>query len=106
MKALSDETRFKIVNLLLEKNYCVRALSKQLKISESAVSQHLKILKSTEILIGEKRGYFMHYKVNKSIFKKASKEIYKLTEIEKTSECNHQFEEYNNCCKKRDEKNE
>jgi len=105
MKALSDETRFKIVNLLLEKNYCVRALSKQLKISESAVSQHLKILKSTGILVGEKRGYFMHYKVDKLTFKKASREIYKLVEIKKISECDHSFENHDDCCKKRDEKN-
>ena len=40
LKALSDETRMKLVILLLKNNYCVRALAKELKISEAAVSQH------------------------------------------------------------------
>ena len=45
LKAMSDETRFKILTLLLEHNYCVRGLAKKLDLSEAAVSQHLKILR-------------------------------------------------------------
>ena len=63
LKAISDETRLKIIVLLLNKNYCVRALSKKLDISESAVSQHIKILKDSGLVIGEKRSYWVHYRV-------------------------------------------
>ena len=56
LKALSDETRMKIVILLLKNNYCVRALAKELKISEAAVSQHLKVLREAGLLTGEKKG--------------------------------------------------
>ena len=60
MKALSDETRLKIINLLLNFDFCVGALSRQLGISEAAVSQHLQILRKAGLVTGEKRGYYTH----------------------------------------------
>ena len=60
LKAIADETRMKILLLLLRHNYCVRALARKLELSEGAVSQHLKILRDAGLLIGEKKGYFMH----------------------------------------------
>lgn len=66
-KALSDETRFKLFLLLSEEQLCVGGLAKVLGISESAVSQHLKILKNADLIKGEKVGYFTHYKVQKEI---------------------------------------
>lgn len=56
LRALADENRWKILSLLSENQYCVRALSKILNITESAVSQHLKLLREANIVIGEKRG--------------------------------------------------
>lgn len=64
MKALADENRFKIIEMLLEKKYCVRAISRYLDISEPGVSQHLKVLKSCGLVTGKKDGHFMHYRVN------------------------------------------
>ena len=58
LKAIADETRLKIIKLLLGHDYCVKGLAKRLDISESAVSQHLKLLKEIGILEGEKRGYY------------------------------------------------
>ncbi len=66
-KALSDETRFKLFLLLSEKQLCVGGLAKVLGISESAVSQHLKVLKNADLIKGEKVGYYTHYKVQKEI---------------------------------------
>ncbi len=68
-KALGDETRFKIFLLLSEKQICVKGLAKALGISESAVSQHIKILKSAGLLKGEKVGYYVHYHVQKEVLK-------------------------------------
>ena len=45
LKALADENRLKIVELLLLHNPCVGAIAMHVGISEAAVSQHLKILK-------------------------------------------------------------
>jgi len=61
LKALADETRFKIINLLLTRTLCVEALANRLGISEAAVSQHLKILRKAGLVKGEKRGYWTHY---------------------------------------------
>ena len=66
-KALGDENRFKIFLLLSEKQICVKGLAKALGISESAVSQHLKILRNAGLIKGEKVGYFVHYTVQKNV---------------------------------------
>ena len=61
LKALGEPMRLKIFKALLERKHCVRSLSKKLNISESAVSQHLKIMKEAELVYGEKFGYHTHY---------------------------------------------
>jgi len=70
IKAIADENRFKIIELLLEKRFCVSALAKRLDISESAVSQQLKILRKANLVIGIKKGYYVHYKVEKEELEK------------------------------------
>jgi DNA-binding transcriptional ArsR family regulator len=64
LKAVGDETRFLISNLLLTNDLCVGALAKHLDISNAAVSQHLQILRETGLMRGEKRGYWTHYSVD------------------------------------------
>lgn len=71
-KALGDETRFNLFLLLAGENLCVSGLSKVLNISESATSQHLKILRDAELVKGEKIGYFVHYKVQKNVLDELS----------------------------------
>ena len=83
LKAISDETRMKILLLLLHHSYCVRALARKMKISEGAVSQHLKILRDAGFLIAEKKGYFMHYDVNRDVIHELADRIDALTSIER-----------------------
>lgn len=66
LKALADETRMNILALLLQHNYCARALARKTGVSEAAVSQHLKVLREADLLVGEKKGYFTHYNVNRN----------------------------------------
>ena len=61
LKALGEPMRFKIFQCLLERKHCVRSLSKKLGVTESAISQHLKIMREAELLYGEKFGYHTHY---------------------------------------------
>ena len=61
LKALGEPTRLKIYQALLERKHCVRSLSKKLGISESAISQHMKIMKDANLVYGEKFGYHTHY---------------------------------------------
>ena len=61
LKALGEPTRLKIYQALLERKHCVRSLSKKLGISESAISQHMKVMKDAGLVYGEKFGYHTHY---------------------------------------------
>ena len=81
LKALSDKSRVKIVETLLKENYCVSALAKELSLSESAISQHLKILREADLVLGEAQGYYTHYVVKRQELKNLAENIEKLTEI-------------------------
>ena len=65
LKALGDPKRFLLLQLMSERGYCVRALAHRSELSESAVSQHLKILREAGLVYGVKRGYYVHYRVDK-----------------------------------------
>jgi len=56
--------------LLSEHHYCGRALAQKLKISQSAISQHLKVLKNAGVVNGTKIGYQMHYQLNQTLLLK------------------------------------
>ncbi len=53
-----------MVQLLKNRALCVGALAKMLEITPGAVSQHLRVLKEEGLVMAEKRGYFMHYRLN------------------------------------------
>ena len=62
-RALSVDSRVRIVQLLAERTLCVGALSNLLGISAGAVSQHLRILKDAGLVESDRRGYFIHYRL-------------------------------------------
>lgn len=70
LKALGDETRFRIIHLLLSHDLCVGALADHLSLSKAAVSQHLQILRKAGLVKGEKRGYWTHYGVDKDVIRR------------------------------------
>ena len=82
LKAIADETRMNILKLLLRHNYCVRALANELNLTEATISQHLKVMREAGLLTGEKRGYFMHYFVDRAMLRELAKEIEALADIE------------------------
>jgi ArsR family transcriptional regulator len=72
--ALSDATRLKLLKLLGRQRkpdaLCVNALAGLLGVTQSAVSQHLKVLKSAGLVKGVRRGYHIHYFVNYDMVEK------------------------------------
>ncbi len=64
LRALSDETRFSIVTILLNHDICAGAVARRLGVSDAAVSQHMKVLRDAGLVESERRGYFTHYRVN------------------------------------------
>ncbi len=77
-KALSDPTRLKLVKLLNDCKpgiceggaLCVNALAHQLGVTQSAVSQHLRVLRQAGLVNGARRGSFMHYALDPDGLKK------------------------------------
>lgn len=62
-KALSNPVRWNMLQLLKQRPLCVNALTCHLRVSQPAVSQHLKILEHAGLVRGEKRGLQVHYEL-------------------------------------------
>lgn len=58
---LSDPTRIRILSLLCHTTECVLDIGLAINMSSPAVSHHLKILKSHNIITSKKVGKEMHY---------------------------------------------
>ena len=64
MKALSDETRFRILKILLERECCVCEVMQALDISQSRASRNLGILQNAGFLKARRAGAWMLYSVD------------------------------------------
>jgi ArsR family transcriptional regulator len=64
-KALADETRLRVLNLLIEANdsLCVCELVDALKLPQYHISRHLQVLKNVDLVSVEKRGTWGYYVV-------------------------------------------
>jgi DNA-binding transcriptional ArsR family regulator len=77
-KALSDPTRLRLVKLLSGQSsgecpgeechghgfLCVNALAHRLGVTQSAVSQHLRVLRQAGLVRGVRHGPFVHYSLD------------------------------------------
>ena len=69
LKAFSVSSRIQIIKSIRDKRLCVNALAGKLGITQSAVSQHLKVLKACNIVYSERYGSIIHYRLNKKTIK-------------------------------------
>ncbi len=72
MKAYGDSTRLKIVKILAlnqDNKIYVGDLSQKLGVTSGAVSQHLRILKSIDVVESIREGNKIQYKLNLKTFK-------------------------------------
>jgi len=65
-KALSDETRLRILKLLEHGELCVCDIVAALDMVQPKVSFHLNVLKETGLLKDRKQGKWIHYSINDS----------------------------------------
>ena len=63
-RALADETRLRILGLLLTGEVCVCELVPLFDLSQPTVSHHLKVLREARIVGSERRGLWAYYYVN------------------------------------------
>ena len=64
-KLLGDKTRLTIVSLLLNDECCVCELVEILEMSQPSISQHIKKLKSENLLKERRQGQWIFYRINK-----------------------------------------
>ena len=74
-KILSVDKRIEIIELLKKEPMSVNALAATLKITQSAVSQHLRVLKSTGLVQDERRGYWIYYSLNRDTLEKCRQRL-------------------------------
>lgn len=65
-KAFCDENRLKILEMLRSNEKCGCVLLEDLKISQSTLSHHMKILCDSEIVHSRKEGKWTYYTISKS----------------------------------------
>jgi ArsR family transcriptional regulator len=65
IKAISDETRLKIVDMLSCGEMCACDILELVDISQSTLSYHMKILTECGLINGVKDGSWMRYSINK-----------------------------------------
>ena len=66
-KALNDETRRKIVELLKDGELNAGEIADKFNISKPSISHHLDILRRADLITSEKKGQFVKYALNTSI---------------------------------------
>jgi DNA-binding transcriptional ArsR family regulator len=67
-KALSDETRIRLLKLLQQRELCVCELMQALNMTQSRVSRNLGILKDAGLVQDRREGLWAHYSLNEDSF--------------------------------------
>lgn len=65
-KALADENRLRIINILMKEELCVCEIEVLLEMSQSNVSRHLAKLKSAGLILSSKDAQWIHYRFNET----------------------------------------
>ncbi|MEX0920013.1 MAG: metalloregulator ArsR/SmtB family transcription factor [Candidatus Pacearchaeota archaeon] len=79
LNALGEETRIKIIQVLMEREQCACALFPIVGKAQSTISQHLRILEEAGILESRRDGVNIWYRVKS----KKALQIMKILEINK-----------------------
>lgn len=67
-KALGNQTRFKIFQLLIDNKLCACEILKFLSISQPTLSHHMDVLSDAKIVFSEIKGKWTYYELNKEVF--------------------------------------
>ncbi len=68
-KAIGDESRKKIIELLLAGELAASTIFEQFTYAAPTISRHLSVLKEAGIVVTRRDGVFIYYSLNKDAFK-------------------------------------
>jgi DNA-binding transcriptional ArsR family regulator len=66
-KALNDQTRRQILELLHEKDLTAGEIAQQFNMSWPSISHHLDLLKQAKLVTSEKDGQYIYYSLNTTV---------------------------------------
>jgi len=66
-KALNDQTRRDILELLKEKDMTAGDIADKFSISKPSISHHLDLLRQAELVVSVKEGQFIYYSLNTTV---------------------------------------
>jgi ArsR family transcriptional regulator, arsenate/arsenite/antimonite-responsive transcriptional repressor len=78
-KALSDETRLRMLNILVQQECCVCEVMQVLNISQSRASRNLNILADAGFLKSHHEGVWVHYALNDDLASNFALSLAKMT---------------------------
>ena len=78
-KALADDNRLEILELLMTGERCACELLEQLNISQSTLSHHMHILCESGLVTSHKQGKWMYYSISVTGFENAKKHLEQYT---------------------------
>lgn len=90
-KALSDERRLRILELLHNGERCTCTLIDEVNMPQSSLSYHMKILCEAGIVTGREDGKWTHYQINKQGGEKALAILKEIVALDEKKAC------YNKC---------
>lgn len=88
-KALDDESRRKILELLKDGDMTAGEISEHFKMSKPSISYHLELLRRGELVNSSKKGQFVYYSLNTSVLDKVVRWLFKITKSKIISEKNN-----------------
>lgn len=65
-EALSSTPRRKVLSYLSATSLTAGEIAERFEMSKPALSKHLKILQTAGLIVGEKKGQFTHYSLNRN----------------------------------------
>lgn len=88
-KALDDESRRKILELLKDGDMTAGEISEHFKMSKPSISYHLELLRRGELVNSSKKGQFVYYSLNTTVLDKVVRWLFKITKSKIISEKNN-----------------
>ncbi|WP_283606871.1 ArsR/SmtB family transcription factor [Faecalispora anaeroviscerum] len=98
-KALSDETRLKIIDMLSCGELCACDILKHLNITQPTLSYHMKMLSECGIVNADRQGAWMRYTLNEVTTKSISEFWQLLSKSKADCICHSYCERQENSCK-------
>jgi len=74
-KALADPTRRKILVILKKKDMTVGEIGNNFRMTGATLSHHLDVLKRANLVIAQRKGQFIEYSLNTSVFEETVKMV-------------------------------